>query len=335
MRASFYDGPGRFSTGTVVVPRPASGEALLRVRRVGICGTDLHIFQGHLDHRVPRGGVIGHETFAEVVEAPTGSGFGTGDRVVVEPVLSCGRCRACTMGADYLCYALKILGVDVPGGMREFYPVPVDRLIKVPAALSDDEAAVIEPLAVAVHDVRRAGVKSGDSVFVFGGGPIGALIGLVCRQLGARVVVTELNEFRLGLLGQLGLDTLGPGRDPVKFTNEWTNGVGADVAFEVTGNPAAARVVTDVVRVWGTVSIVAIHAEPVAVNLYQMFARELVMHGSRLYGRADWEEAIRLAASGAVPVGPLVSRRIRLEDLAEGMRAALGGANVMKILVEL
>jgi len=205
----------------------------------------------------------------------------------------------------------------------------------VPTSLSDDEAAVIEPLAVAVHDVRRAGVKSGDSVFVFGGGPIGALIGLVCRHLGARVVVAELNEFRLGLLGQLGLDTLGPGRDPVKFTNDWTNGVGADVAFEVTGNPAAARVVTDVVRVWGTVSIVAIHAEPVAVNLYQMFARELVMHGSRLYGRDDWEEAIRLAASGAVPLGPLVSRRIPLEALADGMRAALGGANVMKILVEL
>jgi 2-desacetyl-2-hydroxyethyl bacteriochlorophyllide A dehydrogenase len=335
MRASFYEGAGRFGTAAVAVPKAAAGEALLRVRRVGICGTDLHIFQGHLDHRVPRGGVIGHETFAEVVEAPAGSGFQRGDRVVVEPVLSCGRCRACTMGARYLCYDLKILGVDVPGGMREFYPVPVDRLIKVPPSLSDDEAAVIEPLAVAVHDVRRAGVKAGDSVFVFGGGPIGTLIGLVCRDLGARVVVAELNEFRLGLLATLGVPTLGPGRDPVKFAAEWTDGIGADVAFEVTGNPTAARLVTDVVRVWGTVSIVAIHAEPVAVNLYQMFARELVMHGSRLYGRDDWEEAIRLAASGAVPVGPLVSRRIPLESLADGMRAALGGESVMKILVEL
>ena len=335
MRASFYDGAGRFSTGTVAVPKPAAGEALLRVRRVGICGTDLHIFQGHLDHRVPRGGVIGHETFAEVVDAPAGAGFSPGDRVVVEPVLSCGRCRACAMGARYLCYELKILGVDVPGGMREFYPVPVDRLIKVPASLSDDEAAVIEPLAVAVHDVRRAGVKSGDSVFVFGGGPIGTLIGLVCRQLGARVIVAELNEFRLGLLGQLGLETLGPGRDPVKFVGEWTNGIGVDVAFEVTGNPAAARAVTDVVRVWGTVSIVAIHAEPVPVNLYQMFARELVMQGARLYSRPDWEESIRLAASKAVPVAPLISRKIPLEDLQRGMEEALRGGPVMKVLIAL
>jgi 2-desacetyl-2-hydroxyethyl bacteriochlorophyllide A dehydrogenase len=335
MRAALYDGPGRFTTATIPVPRAAAGEALLRVRLVGICGTDLHIFQGHLDHRVPRGGVIGHETFAEVVEAPRDSGFHAGDRVVVEPVTFCGSCRACRMGATYLCYQLKVLGVDLPGGMREYYPVATDRLLKVPDSLGDDAAAMIEPLAVATHDVRRAGVARGDRVFVFGGGPIGTLIALVCRHLGAEVVVAEVNKFRLGLLGGLGLPTLGPGRDAVKFVDEWTDGVGVDVAFEVTGQPSAARAVTDVVRVWGTVSIVAIHAEPTAVNLYQMFARELTMHGSRLYRREAWEEAIRLAASGAVPVTPLVTRRIPLEALTEGMQAALGGADVMKVLVEL
>ena len=335
MRASFYEGPGRFATGTVAVPAPARGEALLRVRRVGICGTDLHIFQGHLDHRVPRGGVIGHETFAEVVEAPKDSGFAAGDRVVVEPVVRCGACRACRMGASYLCYQLKVLGVDLPGGMREYYPVGTEHLLKVPDTLGDDAAAVIEPLAVATHDVTRAGVKRGDRVLVFGGGPIGTLIGLVCRERGAEVVVAEINDFRLGLLRTLGLPTLGPGHDPVKFANEWTEGVGVDVAFEVTGHPAAVRAITDVVRVWGTISIVAIHAEPMAVNLYQMFARELTMHGSRLYTRGAWEEAIRLAASGAVPLAPLVSRTIPLEALTEGMQAALGGASVMKVLVEL
>jgi (R,R)-butanediol dehydrogenase / meso-butanediol dehydrogenase / diacetyl reductase len=335
MRASFYEGPGRFATGSVPVPSPTPGEALLRVRRVGICGTDLHIFQGHLDHRVPRGGVIGHETFAEIVEAPKDSGFAAGDRVVVEPVVRCGTCRACRMGATYLCYQLKVLGVDLPGGMREYYPVTTDHLLKVPDTLSDDAAAVIEPLAVATHDVTRAGIKRGDRVLVFGGGPIGTLIGLVCRERGAEVVVAEINDFRLGLLGTLGLQTLGPGRDPVKFVNDWTDGVGVDVAFEVTGHPAAVRAITDVVRVWGTVSIVAIHSEPMAVNLYQMFARELTMHGSRLYTRAAWEEAIRLAASGAVPLAPLVSRTIPLEALTEGMQAALGGANVMKVLVAL
>jgi (R,R)-butanediol dehydrogenase / meso-butanediol dehydrogenase / diacetyl reductase len=334
MRAAFYQGARTFTTGEMEKPAPGGDEALLRVRRVGICGTDLHIFQGHLDHRVPKGGVIGHETFGEVVEAPGASGFASGDRVVVEPVVCCGACRACRMGASYLCYQLKVLGVDLPGGMREYWAVSASRLLRVPDSISDDHAALIEPLAVAVHDVNRADVKRGDAVLVFGGGPIGTLIALVARHRGARVAVAEVNPFRLDILEAFGLERVGPGTDVVKWTDQWTDGTGVDVAFEVTGNPLAARAVADVVRVWGTVSIVAIHAEPVPVNLYQMFARELVMHGSRLYARADWEEAIRLVASGAVPIGPLVSRRIPLESLQRGMEEALGGGPVMKVLVE-
>jgi (R,R)-butanediol dehydrogenase / meso-butanediol dehydrogenase / diacetyl reductase len=334
MRAAFYQGARTFTTGEMDKPTPGRDEALLRVRRVGICGTDLHIFQGHLDHRVPKGGVIGHETFGEVVEAPGPSGFKGGDRVVVEPVVCCGSCRACRMGASYLCYQLKVLGVDLPGGMREYWAVATSRLLRVPDSITDDHAALIEPLAVAVHDVNRADVKRGDAVLVFGGGPIGTLIALVARHRGARIAVVELNPFRLDILEAFGLERVGPGTDVVKWTDRWTDGTGVDVAFEVTGNPVAARAVADVVRVWGTVSIVAIHAEPVPVNLYQMFARELVMHGSRLYARADWEEAIRLVASGAVPVGPLVSRRIPLESLQRGMEEALGGGPVMKVLVE-
>lgn len=335
MRAAFYEGPRHFTTGEAPVPTPAPGEALLRVRRVGICGTDLHIFQGHLDHRVPPRGVIGHETFAEVVEAPADSGVAPGDRVVVEPLEFCGACRACRMGASYLCYRLQVLGVDRPGGMREYWAVPAARLLRVPATLADDHAAMIEPLAVAVHVVTRARVAPGDTAFVMGGGPIGTLVALVCRHRGARVAVAEVNPYRLGLLRELGLEALGPDADPVRWATAWTDGAGVDVAFEVTGNPAAARAVTDLVRVWGTVSMVAIHAEPVPVNLYRIFARELTLHGSRLYARQDWEEAIRLAAAGAVPVAPLVSRRIRLEDLQRGMEEALGGGPVMKVLVDL
>ena len=121
----------------------------------------------------------------------------------------------------------------------------------------------------------------------------------------------------------------------MRIVNEWTDGDGADVAFEVTGDPAAVRLITDVVRVWGTVSIIAIHAEPVPVHLYSMFARELRMHGSRLYTRGAWEEAIRLAANGDVVVGPLVSRLIPLEELQQGMEEALGGGRVMKVLVDM
>lgn len=340
MRASYYHGNQTFKAGEAPMPIAQSGEALLRVRRVGICGTDLHIYQGHLDHRVPKHGIIGHETFAEVAEAPAGSGFTAGDRVVVEPLRFCGQCRACVMGASYICYQLKVLGVDVPGGMQEYWAVPTARLIKVPDSLTDDHAAMMEPLAIATHDVTRAQVKAGDAVVVFGGGPIGCLIALVARQRGARVLVLEVNPFRIDLLKGFGLEVFQPdraaeGRDVVRKVEEWTGGDGADVAFEVTGNAAAVKLMTDVVRVWGAISVVAIHAEPMLVNLYPMFARELTMHGSRLYTRADWEEAIRLAATGAVSVGPLVSRKIPLEDLQKGMEEALAGGPVMKVLVDL
>jgi 2-desacetyl-2-hydroxyethyl bacteriochlorophyllide A dehydrogenase len=334
MRASFYQGNRTFTTGTAPMPTPAAGEALLRIRRVGICGSDLHIFQGHLDHRVPKGNTIGHEVLAEIVSSPDAA-FAPGDRVVVEPVLYCGTCRACRIGASYLCYHLKVLGVDAPGGMQEYWAVPTHRLLKVPATLKDDDAALIEPLAVAVHDVTRAEVKAGDSVVVFGGGPIGCLIALVCRHRGARVKVVEINPHRLSLLKSIGLETIGPEQDTVRTVLDWTNGDGADVAFEVSGSPDPVRIITQLVRVWGTVSIIAIHAEPVAINLYPMFGRELKMHGSRLYTRAAWEESIRLLATGAIVVSPLVSRKIPLEDLQKGMEEALGGGPVMKVLVDM
>ena len=335
IRASFYRRNRLFETGSIPMPVPGPDEALLKVRRVGICGSDLHIFQGHLDHRVPINGTIGHEVLADVVSAPPASGFTAGARVVVEPILFCGACRACRMGASYLCYKLKVLGVDANGGMQDYWTVPVDRLLAVPASLKDDDAALIEPLAVATHDVGRSGVKAGDRVLVFGGGPIGCLIALVARQRGAHVKVAEINPWRVTLLRQLGLEAIGPDESPVEVVREWTGGDGVDVVFEVSGSPDAVRLVTEVVRVWGTVSIIAIHADPVAVNLYPMFARELTMHGSRLYTRAAWEEAIALMASGAIQAGPLVSRLIPLEDLQKGMEEALGGGPVMKVLVDL
>jgi len=124
-------------------------------------------------------------------------------------------------------------------------------------------------------------------------------------------------------------------QDPIKFANDWTDGSGVDVAFEVTGHPSAVRAVTDVVRVWRTVSIVAIHSEPMPVNLYQMFARKLSMHGSRLYAREDWEEAIRLAAAGAVTLGPSSASGSPSRTFGAAWNWPLGGGPVMKIVVEL
>ena len=124
------------------------------------------------------------------------------------------------MGADYICYQLKVLGVDVPGGMQEYWTVPTARLIKVPDTLSDDHAALMEPLAIATHDVTRAQVKAGDAVVVFGGGPIGCLIALVARHRGARVLVLEVNPFRIDLLKGFGLEVFRP--DPGPPAGTWS-----------------------------------------------------------------------------------------------------------------
>ena len=133
--------------------------------------------------------------------------------------------------------------------------------------------------------MTRAEVKPGDRVVVFGGGPIGTLIALVSRHRGAEVKVVEINPHRVEMLKRAGLDAIGPADDVKAVVNAWTDGTGADLAFEVSGSPDAAALVTEVVRVWGTVSIIAIHSEPVPFHLYSLFARELRVHGSRLYTR--------------------------------------------------
>jgi len=334
MRTTFYKRNLSIVTGTAPRPTPGPDEALLRVRRVGICGSDLHIFQGHLDARVPLNNTIGHEVLADVVSSPDPA-FPVGDRVVVNPVVFCGDCRACRMGATYLCYRLAVMGVDAPGGMADYWAVPTRHLLNVPSHLNDDDAALLEPLAVAAHDVERAGVKAGDSVAIFGGGPIGAVIAHVCRQRGARVKIIEINPHRIAILTGMGFETAIFSPGIVKELRDWTDGTGVDVAFEVSGSPDPARIITETVRVWGTVSIIAIHSHPTEINLYPVFARELQLHGSRLYTHRAWLDAIAMLASGSLDVAPLVTKKIPLEDLQKGMEEALSGGPVMKILVDM
>ena len=321
MRAVFYNGARTFTPGKTAIPAAGPGEALLRVLRVGICGTDLHIFQGHLDNRVPHGGIIGHETFAEVVEAPAGSGFTAGDRVVVEPVRFCGTCRACRIGANYICYNLKVLGVDLPGGMQEYWPVPVDRLIKVPDSLPDDHAAVIEPLAVATHDVTRAGVKTGDAVLVFGGGPIG------CSD---RARLPAPRRAGGGRRDQSlpGRDAPAPrarGRRAPESTpfGSRPSGPTATASTSRSRSPAipppSRRSPRSSASGGRSASSRSTRSRCRSTSTSSSRA-SCCLHGSRLYTRAAWEEAIRLGASGAVPLAPAGQPRHSLESFRRAWR---------------
>ena len=334
-KAVLYVGSRSLQVKWLEVPQSRSNEILLKVSYCGICGTDLHIYQGHMDDRVKIPHVMGHEMSGKVINAPFGSGFQEGDSVVIEPTVFCGKCSVCRHGFTHICDSLNLLGVNAPGAFQQYCAIPVDRVHKIPDSLPDNLAAMVEPLAVAVHDVRRAGVKEEDKVVVIGGGPIGLLIALVSREIGAEVLILEINEFRLQLAQEYGLEVFNPKKgDPMEHTLNWTNNIGADVVFEVTGHESGAELMTEIVRTRGTICVVGIFSKPVPVNLFKVFLRELNFCGSRLYESCDFKEAIVLAASGENLLKKIVSSEITLQEVPVMFERLLSGGQFMKVLID-
>jgi 2-desacetyl-2-hydroxyethyl bacteriochlorophyllide A dehydrogenase len=197
------------------------------------------------------------------------------------------------------------------------------------------QGALVEPIAVACHDVRMGAVAAGEYVVVLGGGPIGLLVALVARSKGARVVVSEVNTFRINLAREFGLETVNPLEiDLVKKVTEETGTAGADVVFEVSGSAAGAEMMTKLPRTRGRIVVVAIFAKPPQIDLFRFFWRELKLCGARVYESQDFEEAIALAASGTLPLDRIVTGVRPLEGLADAMHQLEGGGPVMKILVQ-
>ncbi len=315
---------------------PAAGQVRVQVAYTGICGTDLHIYHGAMDGRVKPPGVIGHEMSGRVAELGDGvSQWQVGDPVTVMPLERCGTCPACVAGHSHICHRLDFLGIDSAGSMQNSWTVPADTLVRLPADLGLDQAALVEPAAVAVHDVRRAALRAGEKAVVVGGGPVGLLIAVVARQMGADVRLVEPNRYRRSVAQGVGLVTLDPGGDDVAAqVEQWTGGAGAAVAFEVSGAIAGVATAVDSLAVRGRLVLVAIHPTPREVNLHRFFWRELTLIGARLYERDDFEIAIRLIADGQIPVAALISRIEPLERAAAAFAALESGENVMKILID-
>jgi 2-desacetyl-2-hydroxyethyl bacteriochlorophyllide A dehydrogenase len=205
----------------------------------------------------------------------------------------------------------------------------------LPDDLSFEHAALIEPLAVACHDIQRGAVQAGDYAVVLGGGPIGLLAALVARAANARVVVSEINPFRLQLARELGLEAVNPVEtDLADFVNHETGGAGADVVFEVTATATGTEMMTKLPRTRGRIVIVGIHSAPQKVDLFRCFWRELSLVGARVYEAEDFEKSIGLAASGSLPLDRIVTNVLPLEELATGMRLMERGGDVMKVLVK-
>jgi (R,R)-butanediol dehydrogenase/meso-butanediol dehydrogenase/diacetyl reductase len=335
MRAAYYEGNKTVRIGDCIPVRASQGLVQIKVSYCGICGTDLHLFHGKMDHRVKIPQVIGHEMSGVVAEVGPGvEGLAAGDRVTVMPLDPCNQCPACQAGHSHICQNLKFLGIDAPGALQSYWTVPAHAVHRFPASLPQESAAMIEPLAVACHDVRLGEVKEGDYVTVLGGGPIGTLIALVSRAAGARVLVSEIDGFRLRLLRDLGLEAIDGREDLTAYVSNQTAGAGADVVFEVTSSAAGVEAMTRLPRTRGRIVVVAIFAEPPKVDLFRFFWRELKLRGARVYEHEDFERAIALAASGLVPLGRLISVIYPLDQLVSGLHLLEDGGKVMKILMK-
>ncbi|MGH1552904.1 zinc-dependent alcohol dehydrogenase [Streptomyces sp. L7] len=331
-----YTAARTLDTAPAESPPPGPGEVELAPAYVGICGTDLHIFHGDMDARVSMPAVIGHEMSGRVVRVgPDVADWRPGDAVTVMPLRWDDTCPACRAGHQHVCQHLDFIGIDSPGAMQQRWTVPASTLVRLPDSLSLDRAALVEPTAVAVHDVGRAGVQGGEKVVVVGGGPVGILIALVARAAGADVRVVELNPHRRRLAEELGLDTWGAEDDDIpRLVQLWTGDAGADVAFEVSGAAGGVDLAVDVLGVRGRLCLVAIHPRPREVNLHRFFWRELTLVGARLYDRGDFERAVGLMADGTIPADRLISKVVPLTDAPSAFEALESGGDVMKILVD-
>jgi 2-desacetyl-2-hydroxyethyl bacteriochlorophyllide A dehydrogenase len=331
----YYQGPGQFVVGSGTALPPGEGQVRLDVAYCGLCGTDLHIAHGSMDHRLHPPQVIGHEMSGTVAELGAEvTGLAPGDKVVVRPLDSRGE-TAADKGVSHISRNLRFLGIDTPGAFQNSWTVPAFTVHRLPPDIDLKIAALTEPLAVACHDVRRARVAAGETVVVIGGGPIGVLISLVARSRGAQVILSEVNTSRLAFARQLGLTVIDPGQtDVAQAIEDITAGAGADVVFEVSGSAAGATTMTRLAGLRGRVVVVAIFSSPPAVNLHDVFWKELEIVGARVYEPEDYENAIALVVSGRLPLADLITSVEPLEKLHEALEQLESNPSAMKILLD-
>ena len=339
MKAVRFIRPDRIELEEVPLPVLSDGEALIKVLYSGICGSDVHVLHGH--HPTARYPVTpGHEFVGELVSVYDSSrpDLKPGDLVAGQPFYACGTCEACLTGRENVCRSLNILGIHQDGSFAEYVKVLSKKVYLLPQDLDPKLAALIEPLAVAVHDIRMSELKVGEKCLVIGGGPIGLLIGMVARLNGAgRIVISEVSPFRLAFAQQLGFETIDPSAEDFgSRVGELTNGNGFDVVFEVSGSKAGTAVMTQAVKIAGTIVIVGMAGDSYPVNTTQAFIKELTIKGVRIHSQVNFAAAIDILRSGRLDhdVRSLISAIYPLEDAIRAFDAAQKNEGVFKILVK-
>jgi L-iditol 2-dehydrogenase len=306
------------------VPVPAVGPRQIKVamKRIGVCGSDIHVFHGkHPYTSYPV--VQGHEVSAVVVEVGAEvSGFGVGDKVTIQPQVVCGRCYPCTHGMYNACEELKVMGFQTTGMASDYFVTEAEKALRLPDTMSYEQGAMIEPLAVAVHAVRRYGDVAGKNVLVLGGGPIGNLVAQTAKAMGAAdVLLSELSAYRLETAATCGITVVNPSREDLLGKIIGTFGPEkADVIFECVGIDATLKQAIDYARKGSDIVIVGVFANLGSVNMGFVQDHELRIIGTAMYRVEDYLKAIELAAGGLVTLDALITHTVRFRDYLQAYR---------------
>jgi L-iditol 2-dehydrogenase len=325
----------------VPMPRPGPDEVLVRVGACGICGSDVHGFDGSSGRRIPPI-IMGHEA-AGTVEAvgPEVAGVREGDRVTFHSTIHCGKCEYCRRGEINLCDARQVLGVSTseyrrPGAFAEFVVVPNRIVHHLPANLSLEEAAMIEPLGVAVHAVGLSDVRDNSTPMVVGAGMIGLLLLQALREAGcSRIFVVDIDESRLELARQMGATATINAKtaDALAEVQRLTSGVGVDIAFEAVGATASIKTAIESVRKGGTVTLVGNIAPKAEIPLQTVVSRQIRLQGSAS-SAGEYPRCIELLATGAIDVKPLISAVAPLDQGPQWFeRLHAREANLLKVIL--
>ncbi|MCR9066231.1 MAG: alcohol dehydrogenase catalytic domain-containing protein [Cytophagales bacterium] len=330
-----YEGNKTFSVSEEEAMAPLAGEVQIKVAYCGICGTDVHIYHGMMDQRVAMPQTIGHEMSGEISALGEGVSYlKIGDKVVVRPLDNRGELPS-DKGISHICKNLKFIGIDSPGAMQQYWNVPAFTIHKLQESTDLKLAALIEPLAVACHDVRLSGLTAGETAVVLGGGPIGMLVAFVAKSQGAQVIISEVNPVRINMAKSWGFDVVSPVEtDLVAYVDGKTEGRLADVVFEVAGVQPALDVMTEVAGIRGRIVMVAIHGQPKPVSLFKFFWKELKLIGARVYEPEDYETAIDLITKNELPFAELITDVQPLSKIQNAFEQNDLNPNGMKVMLD-
>lgn len=331
--------PGKIVYREVEVPEVKLNQVKLKMKCIGICGSDIHV--NHGKHPYTSYPVVqGHEVSAEVVEIGSQvENCKIGDKVTVQPQVVCGTCYPCTHGMYNDCESLKVMGFQTTGMASEFFVVDATKIMVLPNSISWEHGAMIEPLAVAVHAVRRyAKDMSGKKVLVLGGGPIGNLVAQTAKALGAEVVLlSELSEYRLATARKCGIQTVNPKEKDLLGAIEDTFGADrADVIFECIGINITTKQAIQYARKGSTIVVVGVFGELATVDMAAVQDHELTIYGSAMYREEDYAKAIELVANGWIEFEELITHRFGFGDFKKGYDVIdMEKDKAMKVMIDM